>query len=336
MTRHLPTIKRKKIIEDESKEYQRAGFDYSPIHAQSISSQLKKKGIRHKIVSGTQIHIHKEDIHKLKVAEAAFADLHPQQGNWTKIPVSMLQHAEHEPPVNIDTELYNLLAKSYSYVGGHVDFKKPSDIPANHTIWYGLDVDGDKKPEAVKFAKDTLFGRKWTGSATDGSRAAKDALISDTVRLLQTPGNFCEMSDALAHIMMTRYNITCVDNQKDVEKIIGKSVKWIGKHPDGKYPDYNGFYSRELGGASHIKILLGEPYKVHYEAFMKKLNTPTKEDIDTAGVPDAVPDFDMAETDQVVPDIGIDDRLYTEDGGDDENKKTVPSDVVSSGRLYTM
>lgn len=55
-----------------------------------------------------------------------------------------------------------------------------------------------------------------------------------------------------------------------------------------------------------------------------------KEDIDTAGVPDAVPDFEMAEDGSIVPDIGVDDRLYTED-----EEEIVPSDVVSSGRLYT-
>ena len=74
-----------------------------------------------------------------------------------------------------------------------------------------------------------------------------------------------------------------------------------------------------------------------FSSLRQKLTT--KEDIDTAGVPDAVPDFDMAETGgDVVPQIGVDDRLFTElDAGEDElNKKLVPSDTAVSGRLYTV
>ena len=44
-----------------------------------------------------------------------------------------------------------------------------------------------------------------------------------------------------------------------MERIIGKPVKWIGEHPEGKYPGYKGFYERSLGGAQHVKILLGTP-----------------------------------------------------------------------------
>ena len=75
-----------------------------------------------------------------------------------------------------------------------------------------------------------------------------------------------------------------------------------------------------------------------FKDLKKKLTT--KEDIDTAGVPDTVPDFDMVEKQKLVPDIGIDDRLFTElEGGnedDDLNKKIVPSDTAVSGRLYTI
>lgn len=189
--------------------------------------------------------------------EFKFADLKPRTGQWTKIPVEKLKQAQHQPPENIDTELFDLLDKSYAYIGGHVDFQKPSDIPANHTIWYAIDTDGDKEPEALKFAKSTPYGTKWTGGATDGSPEGKAAYISDTVRALKTKGNFCEMSDAIMHIMITRHSVPCVSNQKDVERIIGKSVRWIGAHPEGKYPGWNGFYVRSLGGADHMKILLG-------------------------------------------------------------------------------
>jgi hypothetical protein len=191
--------------------------------------------------------------------EFQFADLHPKPGQWERIPTTVLQHAQHEPAPNIDTELFDLLDKSYAYIGGHVDFQRPSDIPANHTIWYGIDIDGDAHPEGVKFGKPTPFGTKWTGGATDGSPLAKQRYITDTVKLLNTPGNYCEMSDAIMHIMVTRYRVSCVQTQAQVEKILGKPVEWVGAHPSGKYPGYQGFYTRTLGGQPHLKILLGRP-----------------------------------------------------------------------------
>lgn len=69
-----------------------------------------------------------------------------------------------------------------------------------------------------------------------------------------------------------------------------------------------------------------------FSQLRKKLSE--KDDIDNVRVPDTVPDFDMAETD-IVPDIGLDDRLYTETE-DDVNDKVVPGDVAVSGRLYTL
>jgi hypothetical protein len=191
--------------------------------------------------------------------EFNFADLHPQTGQWTSIPTSVLKHAQHEPHVNIDDELYDLLAKSYAYIDGHVDFKQPSDLPANHTIWYAMDIDGNKTPDVLKFGKQTAHGIKWTGGASDGSPAAKQKYVDTTVTALKTPGNYAEMSDAIMHIMITRYHIPCVSSEAEVEQIIGKDVRWIGAHPDGKYPGYNGFYERTLGGAKHLKILLGLP-----------------------------------------------------------------------------
>jgi hypothetical protein len=120
------------------------------------------------------------------LVELKFADLNPRTGEWKQIPVSTLKHAQTEPPENIDTELFALLDKSYAYIGGHVDFRKPSDLPANHTIWWGVDLDGDKKPDVVQFAKDTPYGTKWTGGATDGSPAAKAKYIDSVVTRLRT------------------------------------------------------------------------------------------------------------------------------------------------------
>jgi hypothetical protein len=193
------------------------------------------------------------------LTETQFADLRPKTGQWQKIPTSLLTKAQHEPSPNIDTELFDLLSASYAYIGGYPDFQKASDIPANHTVWYGLDVDGDKDPDAIKFGKDTSHGLKWTGFASDGSVAAKRAFLDNFQKLLWTPGNYCEVSFALMHVLLTRYHVPYVHTQEEVERVLGKPVTWYGRNPDNKYPGYDGFYTRDLFGQRHTKIMLGQP-----------------------------------------------------------------------------
>ena len=86
--------------------------------------------------------------------------------------------------------------------------------------------------------------------------------------------------------------------------------------------------TRRLPKLKPHKIIEAQPT---FSKLRQKLSK--KEDIDTAGVPDTVPDFDMAEKD-TVPQIGLDDRLFTE-VDDDLNDKIVPADTAVSGRLYT-
>lgn len=189
--------------------------------------------------------------------EFKFADLSPKTGEWKQIPVTGLQAAQHEPPTNIDTELFDLINTSYGSIGGHIDFRRPSDLPGNHTIWYAVDTDGDKEPNAVTFGKKVAGGMKWTGLASDGTSEGKYKALEAIAKQLKSRGNYCEASDALMHILITRYQVPYVETQKKVEQVIGKSVNWIGAHPQGKYAGYTGFYERELGGHRHLKILLG-------------------------------------------------------------------------------
>lgn len=188
------------------------------------------------------------------INEDTFADLHPSKGQWEPIPAQTLVKNQHTSP-SIDTELFDLIDTTYSYIGGHVDFRRPSDLPANHTIWYGTDVDGDKEPDATVFGKRNHAGVKWTGLASDGTPAAKAALIDYMVKRLFQRGNFMEASDAIAHVLITRYSVPFVATQQRVEYVIGKKVDWVGENP--KYPKYDGWYTRVLGGTKHLKILLG-------------------------------------------------------------------------------
>lgn len=191
--------------------------------------------------------------------EWKFSDLNARKGEWKAIPVDKLQSAQREPSPNIDTELFDLIDAAYNYIGGHIDFRRPSDLPSNHNIWYATDTDGDREPDAVLFAKSNPYGTKWTGAASKPTPEAKKAFLEKFVTLLRTPGNFVEASDAIAHVLMTRYDVPCVTDKAEVERVIGKKVDWVGEHASGKYPKHLGFYSRELGGSQHIKILLGRP-----------------------------------------------------------------------------
>jgi len=41
--------------------------------------------------------------------------------------------------------------------------------------------------------------------------------------------------------------------------VLGHEVVWLGEHPEGIYPGYDGWYSRRIGGSEETKILLGIP-----------------------------------------------------------------------------
>jgi hypothetical protein len=62
--------------------------------------------------------------------------------------------------------------------------------------------------------------------------------------------------------MITRYDVPSVKTKEEVEQFLGKTVKWVGNHPNKKYadrygPDHSGWYTRSIGGNAHLKILLG-------------------------------------------------------------------------------
>lgn len=193
------------------------------------------------------------------IREGKFSDLGSKKGEWVDIPINLFGKDQV-----INKELFDLINKSYQYIGGHINYTKPEDLPFGKdgndiVIWHGIDLDDDPEPDAITATKKTPYGMKRVLGSTDGLEVTKKALVLRTVERLNTLGNYAEMSGAIAHIMITRYNAPYVKNQEDVEKVLGKKVTWIGTHPEGKYPEYIGWYSRKLGGEEHMKILLGKP-----------------------------------------------------------------------------
>ena len=194
------------------------------------------------------------------LGEKRFADYDAEKNKWVEIPTSDIQH----DPDNIDLtdEFYRLISNAYSQIGGHFDFQKASDIPSDHDWWAAIDTDDDPDPDALRIGKKKPDGYKLTASGHDGSRAAKLAYLDKTADLLFTDGYYAEMSKGIAHIMITRHKVPHVNDPKKVQKALGaeKPITWIGPHPEGKYPGYDGWYTRDIHGhAGEMKIMLGTP-----------------------------------------------------------------------------
>jgi len=190
--------------------------------------------------------------------EKKFSDYSSGQKNkWIDLPHGELK--DDSENIDIADELFDLINKSYADIGGHTKIKTVADIPAGYDTWLAVNIDKDPDPDATYVGKKKSAGTKMTGGATDGSIAAKDVYLAKIAELLTTQGNYAEMSHAMAHIMIKYNDAPFVDNEEDVRKVLGKDIRWIGPHPDGKYPNHPGWYERMLGGKLHLKILLGKP-----------------------------------------------------------------------------
>ena len=176
---------------------------------------------------------------------------------WAKVPLGVLGKNN-----DVTQDIYDLITKTYAPIGGYVDFSKPEDLPSDFTQWIVNDIDKDPDLDAVQFSKKGPGGTKFSGSATDGSAAAKSIMLNKTAKILRQKGNYGELSDAIAHILLTRYKgIPVVTDEDQVKKLLpGKKIKWVGENPNGKYPGVNGWYERVLTGAGRkLKIMMGRP-----------------------------------------------------------------------------
>lgn len=158
----------------------------------------------------------------------------------------------------LSTEFYDLISTAYAEIGGHAKIKSPTDVFADPdwNYWQGVDIHGDEDFDVIMFGKKTKYGVKYSGVGHDGSRDAKREYISARGKELHKLGFYIEVSGKLAQILIDKYNVPVVTDEKEVEKVLGKGVDWIGTKPDmpGK-----GWYSRKIGGAQHDKILIGRP-----------------------------------------------------------------------------
>jgi len=196
------------------------------------------------------------------LTEKQWADYNIPKGEWFEVPLADIkkQAIDNEGEIQIADELYDLIDAAYSKIGGHFDFQSAGDLPHDATNWLAVDLDDDPHPDALRVSKKKPPGLKMTVSGHDGNRKAIDAYIAKTAELLLQGGYYGEMSKGIAHMMIKYHNVPYVNNQKDVERVLGKTVEWVGAHPEGKYPSHNGWYVRKIGGEHEdMKILLGLP-----------------------------------------------------------------------------
>lgn len=186
----------------------------------------------------------------------SFADFDKGKDQWTDLPADELKNPDN---TDLSHELYDLISTAYAKIGGNFDFQSPEDIPADHDIWTAVNTDDDPEPDATRIGKTKPAGTKLTASGHDGTRAGINAYINKTAEMLNQEGFYAEMSKGIAHMMIKYHKISYVDNKEDVEKVLGKKIEWLGEHPEGKYPGYDGWYVRHISGHEEMKILLGKP-----------------------------------------------------------------------------
>jgi hypothetical protein len=158
-------------------------------------------------------------------------------------------------------EFFNLIQTAYAEIGGHVKINKPMDIFADPdwNYWEGVDIHGTQDFDMIMFGQKTRYGIKFSGVGHDGTSDAKRAYLDARGKDLKQLGYYIEVSGKLAEILIHKYGVPIVSNQKEVEKILGKSVEWANDNPENPTSKDKGWYIRNIGGAPHPKIMLGRP-----------------------------------------------------------------------------
>jgi hypothetical protein len=157
----------------------------------------------------------------------------------------------------IEPELVDMIAQSYANIGGNPKVKDPGDLSAEYPDWWVADVDDDPDVDVLVAGDPRPAGVKLGALATDGSAKAK-AHLAGLLRKLYAAGWWGEVSGAFAHLVINKLHVPTVDDEAEVRRLLGnKAITWYGDHPDGMFPGTHGWYSRDIGGHQHTKIIVG-------------------------------------------------------------------------------
>ena len=162
---------------------------------------------------------------------------------------------------DIEQDVFDMIQGSYSKIGGHAKIQKPGDIGAEYPRWVVTDTDEDPAPDAVHASSysSSTGGLKGGLSATDGTPEAKAGLMDILRKFYSTPGNWSEVSGAMANILIKKMGMTPVTDPEVAKKLLGpgKPMEWAGKNPEGDSMGYDGWYMRKIGSQHHAKIIVG-------------------------------------------------------------------------------
>ena len=212
------------------------------------------------------------------ILEKTWRDLNAPKGKTIPLSPEDFVRPDDQPQIvrDLDDEIFDLIQTAYGDVEltpadgetsatyGNIKVQSPEDLPGGYTIMKAADIDEDPGPDYFRGGKMRNGRFKLGIVGHDGSEAAINRYLEETAEDLKS-GGIGEMSGKIAHIMITRQNVPAVQTKEEVEAALGKSVNWVGKHPDPKYadrygPDYEAWYCRGISGVcggDHMKILLG-------------------------------------------------------------------------------
>ncbi len=149
--------------------------------------------------------------------------------------------------------LTQMLDVSYAAIGG---FAGGSGL-GEFTGFFVADIDEDPDPDIGLYYK-KKNGTKIAAVASDGTPAAKKAVVDYLEKLLAKPGTWVEVSDALANVLLKKRGLKSFDDEKAIRRALdGKEITWLGKHPELPYG--SGWYTRAIGGHKHTKVVVGRP-----------------------------------------------------------------------------
>jgi len=164
----------------------------------------------------------------------------------------------------LSNEFFGLISTAYHEIGGHSKIREPKDIfsDPDWKFWEGIDIHNTQDFDIIIFGKKTHYGIKFSGVGHDGTMDAKKTYIDEQSDKLKTLGYYAEVSEKLADILIRKYHCPIVDNQEDVEKVLGRKVDWKGKNPYDENAFGDSWYVRMLGGKPKAKILIGKPKNI--------------------------------------------------------------------------
>jgi hypothetical protein len=165
------------------------------------------------------------------------------KNKWTTIPSSELK--------DYDEEIFKLISTAYAPIGGHPNYKSPSDVSGNESDaeYEAIDLDDDPEIDAISVMKQKSAGKKLVATGHDDTKPSRSKVVNHKADLLKFNGYFIEVSGKLIDIL-TAKGVEPIDDEEVVRKVLkGKDIEWLG----------NGKYKREIGGKLFTKTLMGKP-----------------------------------------------------------------------------